>query len=117
MKTIINDNFDPFYNLALEEYLLKKVEIEDDFFFLWRNQKCVIVGRNQNPFNEIDIHYALENNITIARRSTGGGTVYHDEGNINFTFITSQLNGRLNNYEYFLEPIIKMLNKFGIQAR
>jgi lipoate-protein ligase A len=117
MKTIINNSTDPFFNLALEEYLLKKVDFEDDLFFLWRNKKCVILGRNQNPFNEVNIEYANKNDIDIVRRSTGGGTVYHDEGNINFTFITSKISERLHNYEFFVTPIIEALNKLGIPAR
>jgi len=116
MKTIKNTSFDPFYNLALEEFLLKNNEITDDLFFLWRNKKCVVIGRNQNPFNEINIEYAKKHDIDIVRRSTGGGTVYHDEGNINFTFITSTITDRLSNYEFFLEPIISILNTLGIQA-
>ena len=64
MKTIKNTSFDPFYNLALEEFLLKNNEITDDLFFLWRNKKCVVIGRNQNPFNEINIEYAKKHMAT-----------------------------------------------------
>lgn len=117
MKTIRNNNFDPYFNLALEEYLLKSTEIEDDIFFLWRNKKSVVIGRNQNPYNEVDINYAKENDIDIVRRSSGGGTVYHDKGNINFTYITSKVINRLHNFEFFLHPIITILNSLGIQAK
>jgi len=117
MKTIKNNSFDPFYNLALEEYLLKKSGISEDIFYLWRNKKCVIVGRNQNPFNEVDIDYSNNNDIDILRRGTGGGTVYHDEGNINFTFVTSKITNRLHNYGFFLKPIIEILKNIGIQAK
>lgn len=117
MKTIINKSFDPFYNLAFEEYLLKKLNTSEDIFYLWRNRKCVILGRNQNPFNEIDFDYAQLNNIDVLRRSSGGGTVYHDEGNINFTFISSNISKRLNNYEFFLKRIIEILNTLGIKAK
>ncbi len=117
MKTIKNNSFDPFYNLALEEFLLKNTEITDDLFFLWSNKKSVVVGRNQNPFTEVNIDYAKTHDIDIVRRSTGGGTVYHDEGNINFTFITSTITNRLSNYEFFLQPIISILNNLGIEAK
>lgn len=116
MKTILNESNDPFYNLALEEYLLKECNVEEDIFFLWVNKKCAILGRNQNPYNEVNIEYAHANDISIVRRSTGGGTVYHDEGNINFTYITSKISERLHNYEFFLAPIIKALNKIGVHA-
>lgn len=116
MKTIHVDGFDPYFNLALEEYLLKHPDFSDDLFFLWRNQKCVIIGRNQNPYNEINLEYAKENDIRVVRRSTGGGCVYHDEGNINFTFLSSQLTNRLNQYEYFLAPLITLLRKKGLNA-
>ena len=117
MKTIKSGKFDPFYNLALEEYLLKNPDINEDIFFVWRNKKCVILGRNQNLFNELDIEYATGNDIDIVRRSTGGGTVYHDMGNINFTFITSKITNRLHNYKYFLTPIISILRNLGINAK
>jgi lipoate-protein ligase A len=77
----------------------------------------VVIGRNQNPFNEINMKYAKEHHIPILRRISGGGTVYHDLGNINFTFITGKLHERLNNYRFFIEPIIHILERIGIQAR
>lgn len=117
MKTILNNNTDPFFNLALEEYLLKHLDLGDDVFYLWRNDPCVVIGRNQNPFNEIDLRYARQNDIPVLRRISGGGAVYHDLGNINFTFITTKLSERLNNYEHFLTPIIGILDKLELPVR
>lgn len=108
---------DPYYNLALEEYVFKKMSIDEDILFLWRNQQCVVIGRNQNPYLEVNIAYAYQNNIPIIRRNTGGGTVYHDLGNINYTFITKNPKTKLSNYPYFLQPIISILQNIGIPAR
>ncbi|QMS84501.1 lipoate--protein ligase family protein [Candidatus Xianfuyuplasma coldseepsis] len=117
MKTIINPSTNPYFNLALEEYVLKHLDLDEDVFFLWRNDPCVVIGRNQNPFNEINIHYTSSHNIPILRRISGGGTVYHDHGNVNFTFITSTIQERLNNYEFFIHPLIAILQKTGVPAR
>lgn len=117
MKTIINSSTDPTFNLALEEYVLKHLDIEEDVFFLWRNTPCVVFGRNQNPYNEINLNYTTTHNIPVLRRISGGGTVYHDLGNINYTFITSTVSGRLNNYTFFTQPMIDILQKTGVPAR
>ena len=87
MKTVINTSTNPYFNLALEEYLLKEFSLHDDLFYVWRNDPCVVVGRNQNPFNEIHLNYADRHHIPVIRRISGGGAVYHDLGNINFTYI------------------------------
>lgn len=116
MKTIVVPTQDPSINLALEEYLLKEKNIQDDVFYLWQNTPCVVIGRNQNPYNEINLLYAESHHIPVFRRISGGGTVYHDLGNINFTYITNKLKNRLNNYRFFVQPIIDILNKMGIPA-
>ena len=117
MKTLQVTTTDPYFNLALEEYLLKEKGIEEDVFFVWRNTPCVVIGRNQNPFNEINLMYAKKHHIPVLRRISGGGTVYHDLGNINFTYLSKTLKDRLNNYRFFVQPIIDILNKMGVQAR
>lgn len=117
MKTIQVRGNDPYFNLALEEYLLKEKDISDDLFFVWQNSPCVVIGRNQNPFNEIHLITAQELGIPVIRRISGGGTVFHDLGNINFTYITKNIKHRLNNYQFFLQPIIDILNKVGVPAR
>lgn len=115
MKTIINQSTDPYFNLALEEYLLKEYPLTEDLFYIWRNTSSVVVGRNQNVFNEVDLMYCYKNQIPVMRRISGGGTVYHDLGNVNFTYITNKID-KLNNYHYFLQPIITLLNQMGLQT-
>ncbi len=85
MIYINNFEKNPYYNLALEEYLLN--ELKEDIIMLWQNKDSVIIGKNQNVYEEINLKYTKENNINIVRRETGGGAVFHDLGNINFTFI------------------------------
>ncbi|PAT01288.1 hypothetical protein CI105_07465 [Candidatus Izimaplasma bacterium ZiA1] len=116
MKTIINDSTNPYFNLALEEYLLKNDICSDDLFYVWRNDKSVIIGRNQDPLLEVDMDYVRLNDIPIVRRISGGGTVFQDLGNINFTYITNNVSEHLNNYHYFLDPIIKILNNLGLKT-
>lgn len=116
---IQNNNTDPYFNLALEEYLLKefKKEAPVDCFILWQNEPCVVMGKNQNVFNEINEDFIRKNNIKIARRISGGGAVYHDLGNLNFTFIINDTQNDLRNYRKFTTPIIDVLAKFGIKAQ
>ena len=75
----------PYYNLAVEEYFFNTAE--DDVFILWQNEPCVVIGKNQNPFAEINMDFLKKNGIKIARRITGGGAVFHDLGNVNYTYI------------------------------
>src|SRR5690554_4374568 len=116
MITIINNNTNPHYNLAFEEYVFKNIEADEDIILLWQNAPAIIVGRNQNTFEEINHQYVKENNIYVVRRPSGGGAVYHDLGNLNFTFITSNVKENLNNYEKFAIPVIKALNELGVPA-
>ena len=78
-------NFNAYSNIAAEEYLLK--EKEEEVFILWQNEPAIIVGKHQNALAEINVPFVMANNIPVVRRLTGGGTVFHDKGNINFTFI------------------------------
>ena len=113
MKVLILETTDVRVNLATEEYLLKHTD--DEFFMLWRNEKSVIIGKNQNAYAEIDREFAEEKGISVVRIMTGGGAVFHDLGNVNFTYI---LRGeeRFSDYSFFSDTIIKYLKSLGITA-
>lgn len=116
MRYIINDSMDPYYNLALDEYAMKNLDIDEDFFFLWRNKPSVIIGNNQNTAEEVNQKFIDENNIKVARRVSGGGAVYHDLGNLNFTFIINVDDPSKVNYKKYVQPIIDALADMGIKA-
>ena len=116
MKTILNESFDPRFNLALEEYVLKYLTTNEDFIFLWQNANSVIIGRNQNTIEEVNAQYVDEHHVNVVRRITGGGAVYHDLGNLNFSFITNTTKDNVNNYRKFTDPVITALQSYGIPA-
>ena len=107
---------DPRLNLALEEYVLRHIAAEEPLFLFYVNQPAVIIGRNQNTIEEIDPHFVEANGIHVVRRLSGGGAVYHDLGNLNFSFAT---HGRehFHNFGRFTEPVIRTLNKLGVPAQ
>jgi lipoate-protein ligase A len=107
-------NNDPWFNLAAEEYLLK--ECTEDVFMLWQSQPSVVVGKHQNTLAEINYNYVKGNNVKVARRLSGGGAVYHDEGNLNFTFILNGKEGRLVNFQRYMEPVLKILQSLSLDA-
>lgn len=114
MIFILNKHTDPYFNLAAEEYLLKTLKKE--VFMLWRNDKAVIVGKNQNTISEIDINYVKEDDIKVVRRITGGGAVFHDLGNINYTYIEKESEGHFNDYQHFTKGLITFLASLNVQA-
>jgi len=115
MPILISPSNDPHFNLALEEYLLRSNIYNEDIFLLWHSEKAFVFGRNQNPFIEINPVY-FDKGFPIIRRISGGGTVYHDANTINFSFITREVKNKINNYQYFLNPIISVLNNLGCKA-
>lgn len=112
MLCIYNSSQDPYFNLATEEYLLKNFDV--DIFMLWRNDKSVIVGKYQNSAAEINLDFVREQDIKVVRRLTGGGAVFHDLGNVNYTFIGAKGSG---DFRTFSEPILQFLNSVGVPAR
>ena len=110
-----NDCTEPYENMATEEYLLDNAG-DEDIFMLWRNEPAVIIGQNQNAYAEIDRAYADMHGIKIVRRLTGGGAVFHDLGNINYTFISKDVQGGSLNFERFCKPIIEALKSLGLDA-
>jgi len=110
-KIIISEEQDPYYNLALEEDLLRGVESDEVILYLWQNEKTVVIGRNQNPYLECDISQLTAGGIRLARRISGGGTVYHDLGNLNFTFIYQERN---KNLEQQLNVIKQAVEALGV---
>jgi len=112
----INDhNTDPYFNLAAEEYVLK--QFAKDSFMLWRNAPSVIVGRHQNSLAEINLDYVKQNQIKVVRRLSGGGAVFHDLGNLNFTFIENAKSDNLIDFQKYTQPIIEVLQLLDIDAR
>lgn len=114
MKIILNSSLDPYFNLAAEEYLLENES--EDVFMLWRNPASVIIGKNQNAWAEVDTAFTESRGIAVVRRLTGGGAVFHDEGNVNFTFIKNAPENPSIDFSPFVEPIIKALDALGISA-
>lgn len=115
MRNVISTTHDPYLNMAVEEYLLTTLSQHDDCFMLWQNNPAIIIGRNQNAWEEVDSEYVKQHNIAIVRRLTGGGAVYHDLGNINFTFVVKDA-GKGFDFARFARPIVRALAQLGITA-
>src|SRR5699024_4922181 len=117
MKFIDNKGItDPYINLALEEYVLRNFGEKDSFLLFYINEPSIIVGKNQNSIEEINTEYVEANNIKVVRRLSGGGAVYHDEGNLNFSFITKDDGDSFHNFAKFTEPVVRALNEIGVPA-
>ncbi len=117
MKYIRNDSLDPYYNLAFEEYCFEHLCPEDDFFIIWRNSPSIIVGSHQNVFEEVNHPLVKKMNIPVVRRISGGGTVYHDLGNVNFSFIF-KVNEHFNiDYRVHNQLIVDALSEMGINIK
>jgi len=114
LRYIQRPETDPYYNLAAEEYLLKAATV--DTFMTWRNEPSVIIGKHQNTLKEIDLSFIESNNLPVIRRITGGGTVYHDPGNINFSFIFINRKDNPVDFREFTKPVIFFLQNLGLNA-
>lgn len=114
MRIILNDHTNPYFNLASEEYIMKC--FKEDCFMLWQNEPSIIVGKNQNSIAEINVDYVKSNQIPVIRRLSGGGAVFHDLGNLNFTFIKTDEGKSFNDFRGFTEPILEVLTTLGVLA-
>ena len=106
----------PFYNLAFEETVLRNRR-EGEYLLLWQNDNTIVIGQNQNAEGEINRAFVEAHDIHVVRRTTGGGAVYHDLGNINFTFIARNTAGSNFDFATFCRPVIKALESFGVPAQ
>jgi lipoate-protein ligase A len=110
------NSHDPSINLAAEEYVIRHIAPEEEILLFYINGPSIIIGRNQNTIQEINTDYVEANNIKVVRRLSGGGAVYHDEGNLNFSFIAPHSKDNFHNFKKFTEPVIKVLNNMGVPA-
>ncbi|MEE3928250.1 lipoate--protein ligase [Mycoplasmopsis ciconiae] len=114
MKIFKCENTSPYVTLSIEECLVSDPDMKGDILYIYQHNNAVIIGKNQNAYEEIKKDYIDQNNIELARRVSGGGAVYHDLGNVNFSFITDY--NKKSGYKRFLNPIIEFLNSLGLKA-
>lgn len=112
-RIVILDSTNPYVNIAREYAYYETLKENQLYFLLWQNEPCVVIGRNQNIYSEINLEYIKENNILPVRRFTGGGAVYHDMGNLNFTFISKKSNKDIKKW---MTIILDALKNIGISA-
>lgn len=117
MIYIVNKSNKPDFNIALEEYCFKQMTQFDKVFILWINEPSIIVGKNQNTHAEINEKYVQEKGIHVVRRISGGGAVYHDLNNLNYTIISNEdRDSRSFDFKAFSEPVIQTLWELGVEA-
>ncbi|MBQ9545432.1 MAG: lipoate--protein ligase [Clostridia bacterium] len=114
MLFFLTNTLVPGFNLACEEYFLK--DSGEDVFMLWRNSPVVVIGKNQNVYDEVDLDFAAAHSVGVIRRITGGGAVYHDTGNVNYSYITSRSSARPLDFDFFTRPMIAALDSLGITS-
>ncbi|MDT9023493.1 MULTISPECIES: lipoate--protein ligase [Rossellomorea] len=107
---------DPRVNLAIEEYALKNLDINESYLLFYINEPSIIIGKNQNTIEEINTDYVEKQGLHVVRRLSGGGAVYHDLGNLNFSFITKDDGESFHNFKKFTEPVVTALHKLGVKA-
>ena len=117
MQYIESASIDPSWNLALEEYVFTQMDRSQAYFMLWQNHNTVVIGKNQNTIAEIDTDFVQAHNIRVVRRLSGGGAVYHDLGNLNFSFIADAENMNEINFQRFCQPVVKTLQQMGVPAQ
>lgn len=116
MKFINWKETDPELNLAFEEFVFNEMDQNESYFLLWQNKNAIIVGKHQNTIEEINQEYVAKNKIKVVRRLSGGGAVYHDMGNLNFTFIVNSDKKKPFDFKIFTDPVVKALQLMGVNA-
>lgn len=112
-----NDIHDPTINLAMEEYCVRNLDFEkDDYLLFYINEPSIIIGKHQCTIEEINYDYVKKHNISVVRRISGGGAVYHDKGNLNFSFLSRHTDDSIHNFEKFTKPVRDSLVKLGVNA-
>ncbi len=115
MNIVRSNTSNPAFNLATEEFLMNHKQ--DNWFYLYINAPSIIVGKHQNSLAEINVDYVKENNVIVIRRTTGGGAVFHDPGNLNFTFIMKENPGETADFRKYTQPIIDVLQAMDVDAK
>lgn len=116
MKYIVNKSNNPAYNIALEAYAFRELLSEDEIFILWINEPAIIIGKHQNTIQEINKEYIDAHGIHVARRLSGGGAVYHDLNNLNYTIISNKSEEGAFDFKTFSQPVIETLGDLGVKA-
>lgn len=116
MKYIVNKSHNPAYNIALEAYAFRELRDEDELFILWINEPTIVIGKHQNAIEEINKAYTDKHGIHVVRRLSGGGAVYHDLNNLNYTIISNKAEEGAFDFKTFSQPVIKSLADLGVTA-
>lgn len=113
MKYLVTDSRDIRYNLALETILMEHADLSEPILYFYINSPCIILGRNQNVYDEVNLDYVKQHNIIVTRRTSGGGAVFDDLGNVSFSFITKDDGNSNGNFAKFTTPVLDALHEMG----
>lgn len=113
MRYLVTDSRDIRYNLALETYLMEHAQLDEPILYFYINSPCIILGRYQDAYEEVNLDYLKKHHIILTRRTSGGGAVYDDLGNVSFSFITRDDGNSIGNFRKFTEPVLNALHEMG----